>query len=122
MFLWGKLKFRCVLARANQRFIMFLPTGVPVRARVQATFQEFTNGQYETKEIKRETADYTQLYVVGYGETLSSIAGVVYNDPTLWRPLAVANDIDDPRSLPVGLNLLVPRLPYQDPETGEVLT
>jgi hypothetical protein len=121
MFLWGQLKFRCVLAKANQRFLMFLPTGVPVRARVQATFQEFTNGDFEIKEVKRETADFTKLYVVGYGETLSSIAAAVYNDPTFWRPLAVANDIDDPRSLPVGLRLVVPSLPYQDPETGEVL-
>jgi len=122
MFLWGQLKFRCVLAKANQRFIMFLPTGVPVRAKVQVTFQEFTNGDFETKEVKRETADYTKTYVVGYGETLSGIAGAVYSDPTHWRPLAVANNLDDPRSLPVGLRLVVPSLPYQDPETGEVLS
>jgi len=122
MFLWGQLKFRCVLAKANQRFIMFLPTGVPVRAKLQATFQEFTNGQYETKEVKRETANYTKLYVVGFGETLSGIAATVYSNPTLWRPLAVANGLDDPRSLAVGLRLVVPSLPYQDPETGEVLT
>jgi len=122
LFLWGPLKFRCVLAKANQRFIMFLPTGVPVRAKVQVTFQEFTNGDYETKEVKRETADFTKTYVVGYGETLGGIAAAVYNDPTLWRPLAVANNLDDPRSLPVGMRLVVPSLPYQDPDTGEVLT
>jgi hypothetical protein len=122
MFLWGQLKFRCVLTKANQRYIMFLPTGVPVRAKIQATFQEFTNGDFETKEVKRETANYTKLYIVGYGETLSGIAAAVYNDATQWRPLAVANNIDNPRSLPVGLGLVVPSLPYQDPETGEVLT
>jgi hypothetical protein len=122
LFLWGRLRFRCVLAKADQRFIMFLPTGVPVRAKLQAVFQEFTNGEFETKEVKRETADYTQTYVVGFGETLSGIAAQVYNDPTQWRPLAVANNLDDPRSLPIGLRLVVPRLPYQDPETGEVLS
>jgi nucleoid-associated protein YgaU len=122
MFLWGQLSFRCVLAKANQKYIMFLPTGVPVRAKVQVTFQEFTNGDYETKEVKRETADYTKLYVVGYGETLSGIANATYGDPTIWRPLAVANGLDNPRALPVGLKLVVPSLPYQDPETGEVLT
>jgi LysM repeat protein len=122
MFLWGKLKFRCVLAKASQRYIMFLPTGVPVRAKVQVTLQEFTNGDYETKEVKRETANYTQVYVVGSGETLSGIASAVYNDPKQWRPLAVANGLDDPRALPVGLRLVVPTLPYQDPETGEVLS
>jgi Contractile injection system tube protein/LysM domain len=122
LFLWGQLRFRCVLAKANQRYIMFLPTGVPVRAKVQVTFQKFTNGDFETKEVKRETADYTQLYVVGERETLSGVAAAVYSDPRQWRPLAVANNLDDPRSLPVGLRLVVPSLPYQDPETGEVLS
>jgi hypothetical protein len=121
LFVWGRLRFRCVLAKANQRFIMFLPSGVPVRAKVQVSLQEFTNGQFEAKEVKRETADYTQTYTVGHGETLSGIASRVYEDATLWRPLALANGIDDPRSLAVGLRLVVPRLPYQDPETGEVV-
>ena len=34
MFTWGTLSFTCVLARASQRYIMFQPDGVPVRARV----------------------------------------------------------------------------------------
>jgi nucleoid-associated protein YgaU len=122
LFVWGRLKFRCVLAKANQRFIMFLPTGVPVRARMQVSLHEFTNGDFEAKEVKRETANYTKTYVVGQGETLDAIAAKVYADPTLWRPLAVANAVDDPRALPAGLRLVVPSLPYQDPATGEVLT
>jgi nucleoid-associated protein YgaU len=100
---------------------MFLPTGVPVRAKIQVTFQEFTNGDYEAKEVKRETADFTKTYTVGHGETLSGIAGRLYGDPAQWRPLAVANDLDDPINLAPGLTLVVPRLPFQDPETGEVL-
>src|SRR5690348_2095368 len=32
LFVWGDLTFRGVLARANQRFTMFLESGVPVRA------------------------------------------------------------------------------------------
>jgi hypothetical protein len=121
LFVWGQLRFRCVLAKANQRFIMFLPSGVPVRSKVQVSFHEFTNGQFEAKEVARQTADHTKTYTVGLGETLSGIAASVYRDPAQWRPLAVANGLDDPRSLPVGLRLIVPRLPFQDPETGEVL-
>ena len=56
LFTWGSLSFTCVLARASQRFIMFLPEGIPVRARLQVTFNEFTNAEFEAKEIKRETA------------------------------------------------------------------
>src|SRR5215213_7607996 len=94
LFVWGSLRFQCVLARATQRFVLFLPGGQPVRARVQVSFNEFTNSTLEAKEIKRATADFTKVHVVRDGDTLSRIAGQVYANPTLWRPLAIANGID----------------------------
>jgi hypothetical protein len=121
LFTWASLSFTCVLARAHQRFVMFLPYGTPVRVRVQVTFNEFRNAELEAKEIKRETADFSKLHLVGEGETLSSIADEVYRDSRLWRPIAIANEIDDPRALATGLRLLVPQLPFRHPETGEVM-
>lgn len=120
LFTWGSLSFTCVLARVTQRFTMFLPDGKPVRARLQVTFNEFRNGDLEAKEVKRETANYTRYHLVRQGETLASIAAHTYGNPQLWRPIAVRNNIDNPASLPPGTNLVVPMLPYQDPETGEV--
>lgn len=120
LFTWGSLTFTCVLARAGQRFLLFLPDGTPVRARLQVTFNEFKNVDLEAREIKRETADFTKIRVVRQGETLSSIAAEVYGEPALWRPIALRNAIDDPRELETGLRLLVPQLPFRDPETGEV--
>jgi nucleoid-associated protein YgaU len=121
LFTWGSLAFTCVLARASQKFIMFRPDGTPVRARVTVTFDEFRNADLEAKEVKRETADYTKLHVVSQGETLSTIAAQVYGASATWRPIAIHNGIDDPRALAVGLRLEIPRLPFQDPETGEVM-
>ena len=120
LFTWASLSFTCVLAKASQRFIMFLPDGTPVRARVHVTFNEFRNVDLEAKEIKRETVDFTRRYVVSQGETLSGIAAKVYGDPRLWRVIALRNGIDRPRPLPAGDALLTPKLPYQDPETGRV--
>jgi hypothetical protein len=121
LFTWASLSFTCVLARASQRFVMFLPDGTPVRARVQVTFNEFRNAELEAKEIKRETADFSKFHVVGEGETLSSIAFSAYRDPQLWRPIAIANGIDEPRAIAAGMRLSVPPLPFQNPETGEVI-
>lgn len=121
IFTWGSLSFTCVLAKATQRFIMFRPDGVPVRARLQVTFNEFSNLDFEAKERKRETADFSKVHTVAQGETLSGIAGRVYENAALWRPIALRNRIDNPRILPVGLQLLIPRLPFRDPETGEVI-
>lgn len=120
IFAWASLTFTCVLARATQRFIMFLPDGTPVRARLQVTFNEFTNAELEAKEIKRETVDYTKIHTVSQGETLSSIAWRTYGNPRLWRPIALRNGIDNPHVLQVGRNLILPHLPYRDPDTGEV--
>ena len=38
----------------------------------------------------------------------------------MWRPIAIVNGIDDPRSLVPGQALRVPALPFTDPATGEV--
>ena len=120
MFTWGSLSFTCVLARASQKYNMFRPDGVPVRARVQVTFNEFRNAELEAKEVKRETADYTRIYTVTAGETLSAIAGREYGNPKMWRPIALANDVRDPHRLEPGIRLMIPRLPYRHMETGEV--
>ena len=42
------------------------------------------------------------------GDSLASIAYREYGDPSMWRPLAAANNIDDPIRLPVGTTLIVP--------------
>jgi nucleoid-associated protein YgaU len=120
LFAWGSLTFTCVLARATQRFIMFRPDGVPIRARVQVTLNEFRNVELEAKEIKRETADYSKRHTVHQGETISEIAAAAYGDPALWRPIAIRNAIDDPRELALGTRLAIPPLPYRDPDSGEV--
>ena len=118
---WASLQFRCVLARVSQKFLMFLPDGRPVRARLTVTFQEFVDPGRESKEVNRQTADFTKIHVVKEGETLSGIAGKVYGDARAWRPLGIANGIENPRALAAGRSLRVPHLPYIDPETGEAL-
>lgn len=121
LFTWGSLSFTCVLAKATQKFILFRPDGVPVRARLTVSFHEFTNAEIEAKEVKRETADFTKSYVTGQGETLSGIAAQFYKDASQWRPIAIANSIDNPRSLATGLELRIPKLPYRDPQSGELV-
>ena len=121
LFTWGSLSFTCVLARASQQFIMFREDGVPVRARVQVTFNEFRNAELEARQVKRETADYTKWHEVVQGETLSILAGRLYEDPALWRAIAIGNGLDDPFALRPGQRLLIPQLPFRDPETGELI-
>jgi LysM repeat protein len=118
---WSSLQFRCVLARASQKFIMFADDGKPVRARLTVTFNEVIDPEQEAKKVHRQTADFSKVHIVTQGETLSGIAGNLYNDPQLWRPIAIENEIADPRSIIVGQSLRIPALPYIDPESREVV-
>ncbi|HYH46130.1 MAG TPA: LysM peptidoglycan-binding domain-containing protein [Thermoanaerobaculia bacterium] len=118
---WASLQFRCVLARAGQKFLLFLEDGRPARAKVTVTFNEHVDPGRETHEVKRQTANFSKVHTVVQGETLSAIAGRFYENPQMWRPIAIENGIDDPRALATGQSLLIPPLPFIDPETNEVL-
>ncbi|MEY9697574.1 nucleoid-associated protein YgaU [Bradyrhizobium diazoefficiens] len=118
---WASLQFRCVLTKANQKFLLFLDDGRPVRARITASFTEFVDPEHEALQVKRETADYTKQHIVLQGETITGIAYKYYADPALWRPITISNDIDNPRELLVGQALVIPSLPYANPATGEVI-
>jgi nucleoid-associated protein YgaU len=47
-------------------------------------------------------------YIVESGDSLASIAQEVYGDPTRWRDIARANDLQEPFALTVGEALLIP--------------
>ncbi|MDZ7268440.1 MAG: LysM peptidoglycan-binding domain-containing protein [candidate division KSB1 bacterium] len=120
-FSWASLQFRCVLAKATQKFILFWDDGRPVRARLTVTFNEYVDLEREAKRVSRRSADFSKVHIVTQGETLSGIAGKFYENPQMWRPLAIANGISDPRFLAVGQPLRIPALPFIDPESGEVM-
>lgn len=119
---WSSLQFRCVLARVNQKFTMFDSDGRPVRARLTCTFNEVIDPEQESRAVNRQTADFSKTHVVIQGEELSVIATKFYNDPLAWRPIAIANGLDNPREIFTGQSLLIPSLPFIDPESIEVVS
>ena len=118
---WGTVLFKCVLNRVSQRFILFMQDGTPVRARLNVSFQEYADPETQALADNKQTADFTKSHTLIPGQTLDSLASTYYQDPTLWRPIAVANSIDDPSRLDGIDRLLIPSLPYRDPESGEVV-
>lgn len=95
-----------VVTRLQQNFTLFRSSGEPVRARLTLEFREFILPGQE----KRRTDPELTTRVVRLGDTLSGIAAEYYNDPTLWRIVAEANQLDDPRSLRPGQSLSIPEL------------
>jgi hypothetical protein len=98
--------FRGVVTALTQSFVLFRDTGEPLRANLSVVFTEFI----DIVQDKKETDPDLTTYLVKRGDTLSSIAAKLYRDPALWRPIAQANGIDDPRGLQIGVRLAVPRI------------
>lgn len=102
--------FTCVLQTLKQQFVLFLGDGTPVRATLTCVFLEFTLPSEELQKHEGHSPDHTKAYVVKEDDTLSGIAGIFYRDPRLWRPIAERNDIENPRLLPAGAVLTIPKI------------
>jgi LysM repeat protein len=117
---WGSLDFRCVLAKVSQKFIKFFSDGRPARARLNVTFNEYLDAGTQVAVANLQTADFSKAHKVKDGDTLSGLAGTYYEDAGKWRPIALANQIVDPRAITPGQELRIPSLPFTDPATGVV--
>lgn len=110
-FIWGKgIDFTAIVESVEKRFTMFLPSGIPVRARVNVAFTEYKTAEYHTSEISPESTDVTKAWTVTEGDTLWLIASREYGSASYWRTIAEANDIDNPRVLTPGEVLELPPL------------
>jgi len=109
--LWGKLQvFNGALISLSQRFTLFQTDGTPVRATLSCTFQQYVEAEASLKALDLHSADVPKTHTVRQGDTLSSIAAAAYNDPRLWRHIARANGVQNPRALRPGQVLRLPKL------------
>ena len=84
--------------RVSQKFLQFLETGEPVRARPNCHLSGIHRpGTGRPESTGRRPTSPRSTTVSGPGDTLSALASAVLPEPGAWRPIAVANGIDDPR-------------------------
>jgi hypothetical protein len=102
-FIWGRFtSFEAYVESVDTTFTMFLQDGTPVRARTKVKLKQIEEtGLYPPQNpTTRSTARKT--WMVREGQRLDWIAYQEYGDPALWRYLAKANNLDDPRDLRPG--------------------
>lgn len=110
-FVWGDgIDFTALVEHAEKRFTKFLPSGVPIRARVSIQFTEYKTADYHKSEVSPESTDKTKRWTVAEGDTLWLIAAEEYGDSSHWRTIADANDITNPRAVETGDQLELPPL------------
>lgn len=107
---WGVFDiFTGVLTTLNQRFTLFLDDGTPVRATLTCDFVE-VGTLARARAAEMHSSDVVKTRQVRRYDTLQSLAADEYGDPALWRPIAVANGIVNPRDLLPGTMLTIPKL------------
>jgi nucleoid-associated protein YgaU len=109
-FIWGKLVFDAVIEKLGRKITMFQPDGAPARATVSVTFKEYRTLQQQLREPRRESADKSKRRQLDSSDALWLLASREYGDPSLWRLIANASDLDDPLDIEPGAWLRVPPL------------
>jgi Contractile injection system tube protein/LysM domain len=98
-----------VVESVSQEYMLFNPTGIPVRAKVTTSFREAWKVETQLVNTPRHSSDRTKVRTVKRGETITHVAGAEYQDPRSWRAIADANELENPRFLEPGSIVVVPR-------------
>src|SRR5205807_254751 len=114
-FIWGKgISFRAIVESVQQKFTLFNPSGIPLRASLAVSFREYKTLEEQLKELNLQSSDHTKRRVVKRGDTLNHIAYEEYRDPGQWRKIAEepanAAVLANPRFLAPGTELVIPAL------------
>lgn len=109
---WGEgLSFKGIVESVDQKFTLFAPSGVPLRATLGVSMREYKTLEEQLAELNLQSSDHTRTHTVLDGDTLASIAREEYGDPRTWRRIADANaEIEDPTAPPLGTQLLIPNV------------
>lgn len=133
-FLWGKYwDVPGVIIAVAERLEHFTPEGAPRRSWLRLRLLRVDDGTAATataetsgaaamslEELPDDLTDSEEEWEVyetlgtgegGSGERLDQLSDEFYGDPSLWRLIAKANDVDDPNQISSGTALQIPPLP-----------
>lgn len=103
-----RTSFQCVVESIKQKFTLFSPAGVPLRATLTLSLREYKTLDEQLHQLNLSSPDRTHSHIVQARDSLAGIAFNYYRKTAEWRPIAESNEIEDPRRLDVGRFLAVP--------------
>jgi len=98
VFTWAGPLFVGIVSKLDQKFTMFLETGVPVRAELTVTFKSILTP--EEDQHAQGKFNCRQLWQVRENDRLYLIAQTALGRADQWRLIAEANNIYDPLNFP----------------------
>lgn len=109
-FTWGTTwSFKCYLESMSVSYSLFLADGTPVRAKADLTLKQAVdeNAQAGTNPTSGGVGG-EHTWLVRPQDRLDLIAYKEYGDAKMWRIIARANGITDPRKITPGQRLIIP--------------
>lgn len=110
-FHWGTQlhTFKAIISSLNVTFTYFASDGTPLRANVEASFDQYeADDTWARQNPTSGTPNPQRTHQVLPGETLDRIAARYYGDATRWRAIAAANGISDPLAIRPGSLIAIP--------------
>ncbi len=109
---WGEVwTYYCVLESLSCQFTLFLASGRPVRAQCDLQLkQAFDEKRLPPTNPSSRGEGGERSVTVKPAERLDLIAYQAYGDARLWRTIALANGIPNPRAIRPGQKLVIPPL------------
>jgi len=108
VFHWGAVTgFTAYIKSVSVKYTLFTTGGMPIRGTATVNLEEIAGEQAGQNPTSGALAA-RRVHTVVAGDSLPSIAWKEYGDPTVWRLVAAANDIDDPLRLRAGSTLVLP--------------
>ncbi|MEO1053671.1 MAG: LysM peptidoglycan-binding domain-containing protein [Bacteroidota bacterium] len=105
---WGPFEFSGVLGSATVNYKLFNSGGLPIRATIQATFDQSLSEREKAVTPPLNSPDLTHVRVVKDGDTLPLMAKRIYGDDSFYLELAKVNNLTNFRKLRVGQKLKLP--------------
>lgn len=105
---WGTFICRCHLTTSSVEYNLFDQTGLPLRAKVTASFTEWIDPTFSAITSMLSSPDLTHKYEVKDGEILPLITHRIYNDQRYYLQVAKANKLKNFRKLKTGQVLVFP--------------
>ena len=108
---WGEqLAFTCTLDSMNIEYLLWTPSGVPIRARVAMSFNRFIDPATKSSIENTSSPDLTHVYTFKDGDSLPNLCKTVYGDKKYYIQVAEANQLVSFRDIPAGTQLTFPPL------------
>lgn len=111
---WGAdFLFPCIMKDLKVDFQLFKPDGTPVRAKLEALFEEFIDPATKAKMDNKSSPDMTHVMTVVDGDNLPMLCYKVYGDSKYYMQVAEYNNLRCINPLIPNQKIIFPRLSHE---------